>query len=52
LVLAVRRESPGDVDKKLEAIRAAVQHNYPVADIDERLAEIGKGYSTLETTNH
>ena len=48
----VRRESLGDVDKKLEAIRAAAQHNFPVADIDQMLAEIGKGYGTLRTTNH
>ena len=47
LVLAVRWESPGDVDKKLQAIRAAVQHNYPVADIDEMLAEIGKGQRNI-----
>jgi hypothetical protein len=32
--------------KKLEIIRTATQHNYPVADIDGMLAEIEAGYGT------
>jgi hypothetical protein len=36
----------GDVSKKLEIIRAAVQHDYPVSDIDDMLAEIESGYGT------
>jgi hypothetical protein len=30
----------------LEIIRAAAQHDYPVADIDDMLAEIERGYGT------
>ena len=44
LDLARRREPLGDVGKKLDAIRAAVQHDYPVSDIGGMLAEIEKGY--------
>jgi hypothetical protein len=32
------------VGKKLEVIRAAARHDYPVADIDSMLAEIETGY--------
>jgi len=44
LDLARRREPVGAIDKKLEVIRAAAQHNYPVADVDVILAQIEKGY--------
>ena len=46
LALARRREPTGDVEKKLEAIRAAAQHESPTSDIDTMLAEIERGYST------
>jgi hypothetical protein len=44
LELARRREPIGNTGKKLEVIRAAAQHDYPVSDIDGMLAEIEKGY--------
>jgi hypothetical protein len=46
LDLARRREPVGGVSKKLEAICAAAQHDYPVSDIDAMLAEIERGYGT------
>ena len=46
LELARRREPLGSIGKKLETIRTATQHNYPVADIDGMLAEIEAGYGT------
>jgi len=46
LDLARRREPLGSIGKKLETIRTATQHNYPVADIDGMLAEIEAGYGT------
>jgi hypothetical protein len=40
-----RRDEPGvSVGKKLDAVRAAVRHEFPSADIDEMLAEIERGY--------
>ena len=44
LDLARRRDPVGGVSKKLEVIRAAAQHDYPVSDIDDMLAEIERGY--------
>ena len=44
LDLARRREPLGGISKKLEAIRVAAQHEYPVSDIDDMLAEIEQGY--------
>jgi hypothetical protein len=44
LAPARRREPLADVSKKLEAIRAAVQYDFPTADIDQMLAEIESGY--------
>ena len=42
---AARREEPaGSLTRKLEAIRRAVQHEYPAADLDTMLAEIEAGY--------
>lgn len=41
-----RRERPGqDPQTKLSAVRRAVKHNYPTADIDQMIAEIERGYS-------
>ncbi len=43
---AARQDEPAaDVGKKLEAIRAAVRHDFPSGDIDTMLAEIESGYS-------
>ena len=44
LELARRREPTRSIDKKLEVIRAAARHQFPVGDIDQMLAEIEKGY--------
>jgi hypothetical protein len=42
---AARRHEPlGGIGKKLEAIRAASRHEYPVSDIHDMLAQIEKGY--------
>lgn len=46
LDLARRHDPVGGVSKKLEAIRAAAQHDYPVSAIDDMLAEIERGYGT------
>jgi hypothetical protein len=46
LDLARRHEPAGGVSKKLELIRAAAEHAYPVGDIGDMLAEIEKGYGT------
>jgi hypothetical protein len=46
LALARRREPVGSVGKKLEVIRAAAEHEYPVSDIGGMLAEIERGYRT------
>jgi hypothetical protein len=43
LDLARRQEPVGDIRKKLEVIRPATQHQYPVSDIQGLLAEIEKG---------
>jgi hypothetical protein len=42
LKLARFRESVSSAGKKLEVIRAAVQHEYPVADIGDMLTQIEK----------
>jgi hypothetical protein len=44
LALARRREPIGNTGKKLDVIRAAAQHDFPVSDIEGMLAEIEKGY--------
>jgi len=44
LELARRREPMSGAGKKLEVIRAAARHDYPVGDIDRMLAEIERGY--------
>ena len=45
---ARRREPVSSAAKKLAAVRAAVQHEFPTGDIDTMLAEIERGY-TRET---
>jgi len=41
---ARRREPSGDVDRKLRAVRRAMQYEFPAPDIDQMLAEIEQGY--------
>jgi AcrR family transcriptional regulator len=41
-----RRELLGGVSKKLEVIRAAAQHDYPLSEIEGMLAEIERRYGT------
>ena len=35
-----------DANKKLGAVRAAINYNFPTADIDQMLGEIESGYGT------
>ena len=46
LELARRHEPSSDMGKKLDAIRAAAQHNFPSGDIETILAEIESGYNS------
>ena len=46
LDLARRREPSESLGKKLEAIRTAAKHEFPVSDIDGMLAEIEQGYGS------
>ena len=40
-----RRSEPAiEAGRKLEAIRAAVRHEFPTADIEQMLREIERGY--------
>lgn len=41
---ARRAPEPAVIERKLEVIRAAAQHQAPTADIDEMLAQIERGY--------
>jgi len=41
---ARRREPRRDLDGKLRAVRAALKHEFPTADVDVMLAEIELGY--------
>ena len=41
---ARRREPLTSTRKKLEVVRAASKHAFPVADIDQMLGEIERGY--------
>lgn len=44
---AARRHEPSSsVEKKLAAVRAAVRHQFPAADIEAMLGEIEKGYGS------
>ncbi len=45
---ARRREPLGDTGRKLDAVRQAARHGYPVADIDEMLADIERGYQQAD----
>ena len=47
LETARRREPKSDAGKKLEAVRAAVRHEFPTGDINEILTQIESGYSAL-----
>lgn len=44
LLQACQCEALEDVEKKLAAVRVAVQHESPTADIETMLAEIEQGY--------
>ncbi len=46
LASARRQEPTGSLGRKLEVIRKAVEHDYPVGDIDSMLAEIESGYGS------
>ena len=52
LASARRVEPTSEVDKKLEIIRAAARHKYPVSDIDQMLAEIGMNFSGQNWTSN
>jgi hypothetical protein len=44
LRVALQRVSTGDAERKLKAVRSAVRHQFPTADIDQMLGEIEQGY--------
>ncbi len=44
LRVARRSEPRSDAGKKLQVVRAAAEHNFPTADIDEMLRQIEHGY--------
>jgi hypothetical protein len=46
LEMARREEPVGSAGKKLEIVRAAAQHEYPVSDIADMLKEIERGYAS------
>lgn len=50
LAQARRRETAGDVEKKLQAVREAARHDFPTADIETMLSEIERGYSDGQPT--
>jgi len=42
---AARRSEPrGEARKKLDVVRAAARHAFPVSDIEQMLGEIERGY--------
>lgn len=42
---AARRSAPRtDMGKKLQVVRAAAEHSFPTAEIDEMLRQIERGY--------
>lgn len=43
---AARQQPTKTKEKKLAAIRSASRHGAPIADIDQMLAEIERGYSS------
>ena len=38
------RKPVHDAERKLRAVRKAVEHSFPTADIDQMLAEVERGY--------
>ena len=42
---ASRREPGGQLESKVEAIRAAAAYDFPTADIDQMLDQIESGYA-------
>lgn len=44
LLQARRSEPSGNVDRKIEAVRAAARFEFPTTDIDQMLEEIDRGY--------
>lgn len=44
LRLARRREPLRDADRKLGAVRAAIEHDFPTGEIEQILSEIESGY--------
>ncbi len=38
-------DAGGDVERKLRAVRSAVEHEFPTADVEELLAQIERGYA-------
>ncbi|MGH7484867.1 MAG: hypothetical protein ACREMY_04560, partial [bacterium] len=44
--LSEARRREGRVEDKLEAVRKAVRHNFPTADIEQMLSEIEQGYGS------
>ena len=43
---AAKAEEPGaDPLRKLQTLRAAMEHSFPTADIEEMLTQIERGYS-------
>lgn len=42
---ARRKEVHHDVERRLEMIRRAAEHQFPTADIEQMLAEIEMGYT-------
>jgi hypothetical protein len=44
---ALAGESATDPQPKLRALSVATSHSFPTADIEEMLAEIGKGHATV-----
>jgi hypothetical protein len=51
LALAHRRDPVKNTDQKLDIIRAAARHDFPVKDIAGMLAEIEMGY-TADSNRH
>jgi hypothetical protein len=45
---ACRRAPEGSPDRKIATIRAAYEHEFPTADIDEMLEQIESGYGAVD----
>jgi hypothetical protein len=44
-----RKEGPmRDTMRKLDTVRLATEHSFPTADIDEMLAQIERGYESVD----